>query len=443
MSLRRLPLALFTLAAVVLVAPSVASADPVPSIAQSWPACGVAPDTDGRYCIVSQTQNDIPIVRPASGSYEEPYIDLIGAGDVRFGVLETNVTSGMSLGNVPPGDVYRLVVNTGAIRPRELFGNVRNVSLTTGGSAGLGYTFTLTFQPTPIAWWFFGGSCVVGACGDSSTVADLLYDGFVTGYVTDLQSSGLSDAEIALRTGFIHAYNAQDATTPLYDFDTNSLVVQMANPHFRSAGVPATGTYQTFIPNAMLTGYMNVPDPASLTGGSLTVSRSVGSSTAPVPFTLTHTAAGVQIDITGITFSSPKVRIKPKRTAPGKVRVRSVHRATRTSVRLRFRPPLANGGAKVTRYIARCRKAGGAIVTASGDRADRGAGGARARDVLGPRGEPDRQGSVLRVAHRLSTIPAWSSSTPATGSRTSTGRSRSTRRSASRSGAACRSARRQ
>jgi hypothetical protein len=363
MSLRRLPLLLFALAA--LVAPSVASADPRPGIAETWPACGVLPDNDGRYCVISQTQNDIPIVRPASGSYEEPYIDLIGAGDVRFGVYETNVTSGMSLGNVPPGDVYRLVVNTGNIKPRELFGNVRNVSLSTGGSAALGYTFTLTFQPTPVAWLFFGGSCVVGACGDSTTVADLLYDGFVTGYVTDLQSSGLSDAEISLRAGFIHAYNAQDATTPFYDFDTNSLVIQMANPHFRTSGVPATGTYQTFIPNAMLTGYMNVPDPASLTGGSLTVSRSVGSSTSSVPFTLTHLAGGIAIDITGITFSSPKIRIKPKRTAPGKVRIRSVHRATRTSVRVRFRAPLANGGSKVTRYIARCRKSGGGIVTVS------------------------------------------------------------------------------
>ena len=365
MSLRRLPLALLALATVALVVPALASADPRPGIAQSWPRCGVAPDDDGRYCIVSMTQNDIPIVRPPSGSFEDPYIDLIGPGDVRFGVYETNVDTAMSIGNVPPGDVYRLVVNTGTIKPRELFGNVRNVSLSTGGGTATGYTFTLTFQPTPIAWWFYGGSCVIGSCGDSTTVADLVYDGFVTGYVTDLASSGLSDAEIGLRNGYIHAYNAQDASMPLYDPDTNSLVVRMANPHFRSAGVPATGSYQTFLPTAMLTGLLEVPDPSSLTGGSFVISRSAGATTTPVPFTLTHTSAGVQIDISGITFSSPTIRIRPKRTAPGNPRLRSVRRATATSVRVRFRPPLANGGARVTRYIARCRKAGGAIVTIS------------------------------------------------------------------------------
>jgi hypothetical protein len=350
---------------VALLAPSVALADPVPSIAQLWPACGTPPDTDGRYCIVSQTQNDIPIVRPPTGSYEEPFIDLIGAGDVRFGVYETNVDSGVSVGNVPPGDVYRLVVNTGAIKPRELYGNIRNVSFSRGGSSSLGYTFTLTFQPTPIAWLFYAGSCIVGSCGDSTTVADLVYDGFVTGYVTDLASSGLGADEISWRNGYVQAYNAQDASLPLYDPDTNSLVIQMANPHFRSAGVVATGSYQTFLTNAMLTNLLNVPDPASLTSGSFVISRSLGSTTTPMPFTLTHTPAGIEIDITGITFSSPKIRIRPKLMKPGAPRIRSVARATRTSVRVRFRPPLANGGAKVTRYIARCRKANGRVFIAS------------------------------------------------------------------------------
>jgi hypothetical protein len=352
-------------ACVGLLVPSTAVADPPPSIAETWPACGVAPDDDGLYCIVSQTKNSVPIVRPASGTYEEPYVDLIGDGDVRFGVYETDVDAGTQTGDVPPGDVYELVVNTGSIRPRELFGNIRNVSFSRGGGSAGGYTFTLSFRPTPAAWRF-SATCVVGHCGDDTTVADLLYDGFVTGYVTDLASSGLGVAEIALRTGFVHAYNAQDASMPLYDPDTNSLVVRMANPHFRTPGVPATGSYETFMPYSMLTGLLEVPDPSSLTGGSFVVSRSLGGSTTPVAFALAHSAEGISIDIPSITYSSPTYRIRPKKTPPGAPRLRSASRTTATSVRLRFRVPLANGGSPVTRYIARCRRPGGTWFTASG-----------------------------------------------------------------------------
>ena len=284
---------------------------------------------------------------------------------MRFGVYETDVDAATQTGDVPPGDVYELVVNTGSIRPRELFGNIRNVSFTRGGSAAAGYTFTLSFRPTPAAW-LFSATCVVGHCGDDTTVADLIYGGFVTGYVTDLASSGLDAAEIALRNGFVHAYNAQDASMPLYDPDTNSLVVRMANPHFRTPGVPATGSYETFMPYPMLTGLLEVPDPSSLTGGSFVVSRSLGGSTTPVAFTLAHTAEGISIDIPSITYSSPTYRIRPKKTPPGAPRLRSATRATPTSVRLRFRVPLANGGSPVTRYVARCRRPGGKWFTASG-----------------------------------------------------------------------------
>lgn len=338
-----------------------AYADPKPGIGEAWPMCGTAPDDDGKYCILSQTKNGVPITRPGSGTFEEPYIDLIGSGDVRFGVQHTNVDTGVSDGDVPPGDTYELVVNTGSIRPREVFGHIRGVTYSTAGNATSGYTFTLSFRPTPIAWVWPPDTrtCVVGSCGDDTTMADLTYDGFVTGYVTDLASSGLPASEIDLRTGFVHVYNAQDANL-YYDPDSNALVVQLANPHLKAPGVVATGSYQTFIPYAMLTGLMNVPAPSSLTGGSFVVSRSLSGSTTTVPFTLTHTAAGVRINITGITYSSPTYRIRPKKTPPGAPRLRRVERATPTSVRVRFRAPVADGGASVTEYRARCRRLDGA-----------------------------------------------------------------------------------
>ena len=196
-------------------------------------------------------------------------------------------------------------------------------------------------------------------------MATFLRDGFVTGYVTNLVGSGLDADEIGFRTGYVYAYNAQTAPMPFYDFDTHSLVVRLANPHLRSPGVPATGSYETFIPYAMLTGVMNVPSPASLTGGTVVVSRSASGSTSAVPFTLTHLPGGVRIEIPSVTYSSPTYRIRPKRTRPGPPRLRAVARTAPRTVRVAFRPPLANGGARVTKYVARCVTAQGRTFTAS------------------------------------------------------------------------------
>jgi hypothetical protein len=350
-----------------LVTPGAASADPVPGIDQDWPMCGSAPDDDGLYCIVSMTKNGVAITEPPAGTWQLPYIDLIGGGDVRFGVENHTVGSGSTTSDVPPGDAYVVTVNTGPIKPRELYGRIREVSFARGGGPPGGYTFTLGFKPTPVAFLLFG-SCDFGACGDDTTVADTVYNGFVTGYVTDLASSGLDAAEIAARSDYVHAYNAQVGVLPFYDFDTNALVIRLANPHLRSAGVVATGSYETFLPNALLTTVMNVPDPTSLTGGAVTVDRTAGGTPTSVPFTLTHEAGGVRIEIPSITYSSPRYRIKLKRTAPGKPRLYRASRLTKTSVKLQFLKPLANGGASVTKYVARCRRPGGPWFLTSGTR---------------------------------------------------------------------------
>ncbi len=352
-----------------------AHADPVPGIAEYWPRCGSAPDDDGRYCIVSVTKDGVPVPQPTFetfGVYDEPYVDLIGGGDVRFGLYETTYdSSGFdSDADVDPSHTWTYTVNTGAIRPREVYGHIRDVDYSTGGNATDGWTFTLTFRPTPIAWMWppdadgdgWADCSYDGGCGDDTTVAGLVYDGFVTGYVTDLASSGLGSAEIADRTGFVNTYNAQDAYA-FYDPDTNALEVRMANPHLRSPGVAAVGYYETFFPDAMLINEFGVPDPTTLTSASFAISR-VGS--GPAPATVTREATGVRVTVDGITFSTPRYRIKPKASAPGAPRIRSADRVSPHQVEVRFRRPVADGGADVTKYTARCHRPGGEWHKASG-----------------------------------------------------------------------------
>jgi hypothetical protein len=350
----------------VTVPQSSAAADPAPD-SGVWPMCGTAPDTDGQYCVLSMKRNGVDIVHPSAGDYYLPYVDTIGPGDVRFGVVhyrdgalvtrDNGAGGQMEDGELPPGDVYDIEVNTGAIVPRELFAHAQDVTFERGGDATAGHTFRIVLQPTPFAWLkLVDGQpwpCAIAYCGDDTTVADpfWVYDGFITGYVTDLGSATPDDQR--MMTGLLHAYNAQDQNL-YYDFETNSMVIQLANPHLKEAGVVATGTYQTFLPYSMLTGMMNVPDPSTLTGGSFIVSRA-GSATS-VPFTLSHHDAGVDIRISNITYSTPTYRIKPRRSVPGAPRLRSVVRVAATTVRVGFAPPLANGGAAISGYRVRCRR---------------------------------------------------------------------------------------
>jgi hypothetical protein len=361
MSRRLLPIVLLTPVLALGVSVPAHATDPVPGNNERWPVCGTGSDTDGQYCIVSVTKDGVdvpPVDCGTPGNYDTPYVDLIGAGDVRFGVDNTPVDGGGcsgETGDIDPGHTWVFTVNTGAIDPNEMYGNVRDTDLSFGGNDATGHTFTLTFEPAPIAWRILdlSFSCSYdGGCGDDTTLADTVDNGFVTGYVTDDASSGLGAAEIADRHGLVASYNAQDAYT-YYDSDTNTLEVRMANPHLKAPGVPATGYFDTVLPNAYLIDVLGVPDPSTLSGGSLTVVRA-GSSTS-VPFTVTHESGGVRIHIGGISFSRPRYKIHPKPTAPGVPRWGSVRRTGAHAVRVRFRAPRADGGKAVQGYQARCR----------------------------------------------------------------------------------------
>jgi hypothetical protein len=394
----RLVLLVLVASGLASVVASPATADPIP--AGNWPMCGTASDDDGQYCIVSVTKDGLPV--PAldcgtPGSYEEPYVDLIGAGDVRFGLDKTTVDSGGCAGtdgDVDPTVTWQYVVNTGSIVPRELYGRIRNVTFSTsGGPSSGGYKFTLTFRPTPVS--LTDAPCDYdGGCGDDTTAADYDYNGFVTGYVTDLASSGLSPSEIANRTGYVHVYSAQYAYE-FYDADTNSIEVRMANTHLMAdATTPVQGNYQSFLPDAMLVNELNVPDPTTLTTGSFSITR-VGSGSAPA--TVTRVAGGVEISIPNIHFSNPRYRIHPKPTVPGTPRRVKVSKPSAHSAKVGFKRPLANGGAAITKYQARCQKGSGAWHMAS-------AGGSPVIVKSLPRGSVACQ---VRAVNRLGAGP-WS-----------------------------------
>lgn len=324
-----------------------------------------ADDADGQECVLSATRNGVPVTTayPSEpGTHEWFYVDN-GWRDGIWGFNLNTIT-------VPPvGDPvadkgvdgsarWVITVNTGATYPRELNAKTRNTVFTRGGNAATGYWFRIEFNPVPIAWRYFDGgfTCDMTSCGNDSTVADFVSgagQGFADGYVTDLADSGLSAGYKAARTGFVLTSNAQYQGEPTYDAGSNSIVVQMANPHLRAPGVPATGFFETYLPDAYLRTQLGVPDPDTLTGGTFTVWRD--GVTTSVPFTLTDVGPGIWIRVHGIGFSRPKFKLhagpsKPRKVSATKI---SVHKA-----RVRFTKPAKNLGYKINKYQARCHKLG-------------------------------------------------------------------------------------
>jgi hypothetical protein len=362
-----------------------AGADPVP-VDGDVPWCmdapgpktylTVVPDDDNRYCVWSiekdptgtgvwEDLQPVPYGEPGhAGLHDDVWVYSWDAHDAFAWALNTREldSAGNEVGApINETDVnvrWRIKINTGAMVPREMRGvtqdNDFSVAPLTAGNSRL----TVTFRAAPIAWrWSFdpgipNPTCVPGDCGDDTTVADLVSDGFFNSYVTDLDDYPAHHRDY--RTGMVTGWNADYGTEPQYNADLNALEIQLANAHLKAPGVPATGHYEAFLPNAYLINVMQVPDPSTLTAGSLVVSRA-GTSTVYTPV-VTHEAGGIRIKVTGITYSSLKLRIKPKPSIPGKPRWGSVQRPTPTKVKLNFLRPLADGGPNITTYQARCRR---------------------------------------------------------------------------------------
>lgn len=347
-----------------VAAPAQAETQP-PNDTDFVPCTGPTDD----YCIESATANGVataPNTLNDGNARDYPYVKFAVAHVLVYGVWHDSNGHGTVLDNVvDPAVAYHLVVRTGSFNPREMTGIVRNADYSISHSVTGGWRFTLDFQPTSVHHYGIGpGGCSVdGGCVPDTTKATFDVSGFASGGIEDLVGSGLTAAEISQRTGMFHATNAQDSYD-FYDIDTNTLVVRLANPHLKADGTVVTdGSYDTFLPNAWLTGTLGIADPSSLSAGTVVVTKTVGSSTSSAPFTLTHEPDGIRIKISGISFSKPTYRIHPGASAPRHVVARkiSAHKA-----RVKFRKPATTLGYRINRYQARCQKPGKAWRAAKG-----------------------------------------------------------------------------
>lgn len=351
------------LATAALAAGGVALAAPAsakPAFGDYWTLCG---GTVQSYCIQSATQDGSAIVPNQDGSTNRdfPWISQVDDNLIDFGVYHDDGThSHLDYALAHPNALYTLVVRTGTFVPRELDAVAKNGSYKISRDV-YGWKFTLTFRPTAVHQTNPGVTpCSYdGGCGDSTTKADPAYDqpAFATGGIQTLNPavSGLSAAEVAQRFG-MYTFTSAENSYVFYNNDLNVLEVRLANPHLQADGVtPVTdGSYDAFVPNAYLTGTMSVPDPSMLSG--FTVTKTVGTTTVPASASMTHVAGGIVFHLSGISFSRPTYRLRPRPTPPGRPRAVGVRKVSLHTAKVTFRRPLLNGGRAITYYQARCQR---------------------------------------------------------------------------------------
>jgi hypothetical protein len=313
------------------------------------PACGGPTTTN---CVVSVTRNSVAQPYPSTGG--DPYqITVASVPPPDPGELPSNEDLYLSADRTAGGwtldssDVWVFTINTGSLAPLTTFSRGRNVEVTRGGTAA-SHTLRVELQPVRMAY---------GACNSSGGCPGLpstLAPGYLDGWINDL--SYVTDPDYAAaQRGFDLATNADWASTPpQLDFETNSIVLDVANAHFEPDGTTVfVGEAEFRLPNAMLRGLYNVDDPASLTASAFRVST--GSGPAPT-ITVAVGTGEVNVRIENITFSKRKLKItgdtRPR--APRTVRAR---RTGRTTATVRFLKALPRGS-KVRGYVATCSSSG-------------------------------------------------------------------------------------
>ena len=297
-------------------------------------ALAVAAPTQAAPSLVSATADGVPV----AASVDQH----LGDGTASF-----QVPPGAGLN---PVSVYQLVIDTGSWQARAALVTGRGVSVQIAGTR-----VTIRLRPIATSWDPALADCTAtGACGDAATRATADLSGRAEGVLTDLRA--LVPATAAIQTGFWEASNAQHHAAATYDAAVRALTVRLGNPHLRLDGTAATGTYEAFLPAAVLPVYLGIPTAAAVEPDSLVVTRTEGLRTTLVRApTITRVAGGVELRVAGIAYSTATYRVYGiSRALPTRIRSLTVRRPSAARVRLGWKAPARVGAMPVTSYRVRC-----------------------------------------------------------------------------------------
>ena len=257
-----------------------------------------------------------------------------------------------SLDDVVAGEVL-----TGDLVPRVVTGKARGTSVLRAGS-GSAHEVTVTGTPVVVS-----GQCDQTSwpwtCPEFSGTGDDPEEWIGTfGFQVDDQGTWEDAAQRNAFYGMNYFTNVAATSVPpeiVEDAATGNpmLLVRLANRHFRSDGVTVVkGHGELRIPNAFLKEVYGIPDPATMTGTSLTPSLS-GSGPGTVTSAQEPGDKAMLVTYDDVEFSARKLQVRTGRIRPARpTDVSAIRTADRRGI-VDFEASRARG-AMVTGYTAEC-----------------------------------------------------------------------------------------
>lgn len=173
---------------------------------------------------------------------------------------------------------------------------------------------TVTAQPQPAS---FATQCSLFECANN---ADFDYNAALmlsagsfpipSGLPADVAAQ-LTAVRDSLQGAFFST-NAQNFMPPNYDQVAKAIEFRVSAPHFKLSGGLNTGSISTLIPDGMIINQWGISDPASLTGGGVSVTIEGLGAVAPQVTRVAATAtspAGILIQYQGFSYSTPLISI--------------------------------------------------------------------------------------------------------------------------------------
>jgi hypothetical protein len=307
-------------------------------------------------CIVTVKRNGVS-VPPTDPEWQVDLVVFEAGHDVQWNLKQSG-----SYELTDPTGRWEVRLDVGSLVPRVSHGTGRHGQVTRIDDGDGTYEVVTSAEPTLVA----------SGCASSpfpwpcpSTASDQAWR--LADQVLDWHSWDDADQRAAF-WGVDFWSNVEVTSFPpgvVYDDATGIATMRLdfGAPHFETDGTTVyRGHFETVLPNDFLRENFFIPDPGTMTPGSLAVAG--GGPLSSTTVTKPTPASPATIEVTDMTFSVRKLRVRTGTVVP--TRPRNV-RATRVSATVgKIRYGLARPrGAKVRGYRARCVPPTGPAVTAT------------------------------------------------------------------------------
>jgi hypothetical protein len=300
--------------------------------------CVVSATLDGSAIIASDPNYDVWAIPSNAG----------GAKTVQWSVQPT----GPDDLSAELGHTFSLTIRTKVV-PREIDGFGASMTYTRTSLGSGNYQVVITGQPVSVTtqngctFPAGGPTCTPVAPGPSSVI--------LQGEIDDYNYSGYSASLTDSFYGMDMYTNVAETSLPpsLVDGDGGpELQIALADHHFLHDGVTVVhGDFYLRIPAGFLATYWGINDPNTLATNGLNASVGAGGGTLTV--TVEPGNTGVQVRITGLTFSRRKLKIKLGVVTPRAPKHVKARRSSGTTARVTFGAARPRGQ-KVKGYSAEC-----------------------------------------------------------------------------------------